>query len=130
MVDLTITVTGKSKSTQARVSLSADIFDIFSCERSVVVSQSHQPTAQVHESDEDEHTGDVSVAFVVQLPVLLSCLSLHGHGHSSETTVASLTYSVSSSIVALIVCLLSVVYYFQIFLIYHMLFVCISYSLY
>ena len=92
-VDLTITVTGKSKSTQARVSLSPDIFELFSCE-------SNENTDQ---NTGNEEAPSLSITFVVQLQVLLGCLSLHGHGQSSESTVASLYYSVSQLYICLLI---------------------------
>lgn len=79
-------MTGKSKSTQARVSLSVDIFDLYSCECT-------NDQADQGESAQGDTTGQ-SIAFVVQLQVLLGCLNLHGQGQSAETTVASLYYSV------------------------------------
>lgn len=94
---LTITVTGRSKSTQARITLKADIFDLFSCE----CTKHSNATNQENEVEGEQGATNISISFVVQLQVLLGCLSLHGHSQSSESTMASLYYSTNKAILKL-----------------------------
>ena len=65
---LTFVVTGKAKSTQARVNLEADLFDEYMCD-------------------------SPSIRLALNLNMLLDCLEIFGS--SSENTTATMTYSVS-----------------------------------
>lgn len=64
---LMFVLTGKAKSTQARVNLEADLFDEYIC-------------------------GSPSIRLALNLNTLLDCLEIFGS--SSETTTATMTYSV------------------------------------
>lgn len=79
-------VIGRGKSTQARATLPAEIFEEFIFESSSSSSQRHGGS----------NGGSVSAApvlhFCINLSTLLDCL--HLFGSTSETTAATLTYSV------------------------------------
>ena len=68
---LMFVVTGKAKSTQARVNLEADLFDDYICEGN-------------------------SIRLALNLNLVLDCLDIFGS--SSETTTATITYSVRRTI--------------------------------
>jgi hypothetical protein len=88
---LVFSVVGRGKSTQARATLQADIFEEYIFESG---SSSHPGSRRRNATDSSSRSGSESVMhFSINLTTLLDCLQLFGS--TSETTAATLTFSVS-----------------------------------
>ena len=92
---LVFSVIGRGKSTQARATLPAEIFEEYIFESS---NENHPlpQNAARHSSSTSSSRGDPAAPvlhFCINLTTLLDCLQIFGS--TSETTAATLTYSVS-----------------------------------
>ncbi len=87
---LTLSVTGRSKAVQARLTLEAELFDEYRCRSTINSNNNSRQPEEEATGNSDEH-----VKLALNLCGLLDCLQLFG---SSDTTAATMTYDTSDEL--------------------------------